>query len=118
MGYFLVLSLFLLWLIVAVAAVLLTRRLPALQPAYPYVVRIVAWATIGIVLSNSVLVLGLFLTGRQLPAHPADLFDHAMVITWAIALVLGPLPASAAGWLGGAVIGVCLALFHQRARPS
>lgn len=117
MSYFFVLPLFALWLIVAVVAVMLARKRPRLQPAYPYVVRICAWATIGIVLANIVLVLALVFSGAQLPERPIDFIDKAVVLVWGIALLLGPMLATVTGWFSGAILGVCLAVFHQHTQP-
>jgi hypothetical protein len=102
--YFLMVLAFIGWLVLAAAATLATRYVPALSAAYPYAWRIALWASAGIVAANAALAAILFLSHAALPP------GGALQLTWGMAAVLGPLLVSPAGWLAGAVIGAVQAM--------
>ena len=115
MLYFIILPAFALWLVLATLAVGVTKSVPKIAFAFPFVWRIGLWTTIGFVVANAVLVVlltgGFFAIDRQPSA--ANEGGNAMRILWGVGTVVGPIIASTAGWLLGAVIGVTLSLRHR-----
>ena len=115
MTYFLLLPLFLLWLICAIAATAATRFVSQLNQLFPYVWRVSLWATIGCVLANATLLWMLSLMERAgAPLFMGSFAEQAFQLTFGLALLAGPLLASAAGWSAGALLGALLAFLHGR----
>lgn len=115
MAYFLIFPAFCgLLLIVSGLSVLVARSVPAFSVAYPYVWRIVLWASVGLIAANIVLVtflaLGFFALGDGMA--PASAGYGAFQLLWALTAIVGPVIASAFGWLVGAVFGLGLA-YHR-----
>ena len=115
MTYFLLLPLFLLWLICAIAATAATRFVSQLNQLFPYVWRVSLWATIGCVLANATLLWMLSLMERAgAPLFMGSFAEQALQLTFGLALLAGPLLASAAGWSAGALLGALLAFLDGR----
>jgi hypothetical protein len=116
MLYFIILPAFALWLVLAALTVGMTKSVPRFAFAFPFVWRISLYATLGFVIANAVLVLALagssFAVGRQ-PSAAAE-GAGALQILWGVGAVVGPIIASAAGWLFGAVTGAALSLRHRQ----
>lgn len=116
MLYFIILPAFALWLVLATLAVGVTKSVPRIAFAFPFVWRISLWATIGFVVANAVLVVlltgGFFAIDRQ-PSAATEGGD-TMRILWGVGAVVGPIIVSTAGWLLGAVMGAALSLRHRQ----
>lgn len=112
MLYFVIVPAFVLWLVVAILAVALTRTVPRLAHAFPYAWRIALWATLGFLGANALLIL--LLTGGfpalDKPSSEIAASGDAGRILWAAGAVAGPPVASATGWLFGGIVGVALSL--------
>jgi len=115
MAYFIIIPIFVLWLVVAGAAIVGTRKIPSLNFAYPYVIRACTWATIGFLVANVALVLSLASSAQLLSELPNQFSGRSVLeMIWGLAAILGPVPASAIGWLAGAFLGFFLAYREGR----
>lgn len=116
MLYFIILPAFALWLVLAAVAVCITKSVPRVAFAFPFVWRISLWATLGFVIANAVLILflagGFSAVGTQPSAGTEG--GGALHILWGVAAIAGPIIASAAGWLVGAAVGAALSLRHRQ----
>lgn len=116
MLYFVILPAFAFWLVLATLAVAITKFVPRVAFAFPFVWRICVWATLGFVVANALLVLllaGGFMAIDRHESAPGEGGD-VLRILWSLGAVVGPLVASAAGWLSGAVIGAALWLRNRQ----
>lgn len=120
MLYFIIVPAFALWLVVATVAVGITKSVPRIAYAFPYVWRISLWATLGFIGANALLVLlltgGLFALDE--PSSQVTAGGGAARILWGVGAVAGPLVASAVVWFFGGVIGVALSMRRRRGSAS
>ncbi len=95
------------------------RLAPSLRPLYPFAWRILVWSTAGVVAANAAVLL-LFLVPAVAPEDlAADRGAGApLKIFLAAGLLVGPLVATALGFMVGSTVGVYLALRALRGRGS
>lgn len=115
MIYFFLLPLFVAWIAFALCIVFIARRWATLKPFSSSIQGVCVGATIGMLLANAILAALLLLTSTRLPPHSAGIVSNAVNFAWAFTAVIGPLPATVAGWLVGALGGVWLA-YRSRVR--
>jgi Ca2+/Na+ antiporter len=117
-AYFLVIPAFILWLLVATIAVVITKYITKLSAAYPYVLRIAIGSIIGILIANALLIglLALGFVGADSLNRGASR-DTAQIV-WGLATFVGPIMASVAGWILGGIVGVGHALLPFLVRKS
>ncbi len=106
MTYFLVLPAWLLAVLAMGAVTVAVRVVPRLSPAYRYAWRVLLWSSIGFVVANGAMV-GLYLLVAR--ADTSGAAGDAAKVGIAAALFLGPVVASAVGFVGGAAAGAVLA---------
>jgi hypothetical protein len=110
MLYFLVVPLFILWLLLAGAMLAASRFVPQLRLLYPWVVRICLWSTLGVIVANGAMVwLLTMLDHAGQPFLPGSFADELFRLAVGLAVVAGPLLASACGSSAGALLGAVLA---------
>jgi hypothetical protein len=116
MAYFVVVPAFVLWLLIAAAAIIAIRAVPRLTSAYSYVLRISIWATIGVVAANALLICLLTLGfGALERTEPLPSTAHDILrVAWGLAAIGGPIIASGLGWIAGCTIGADLAFLRGR----
>lgn len=115
MTYFLVLPLFILWLLGACAMTAASRFVPPLRHLFPWVWRICLWATLGVIAANAVMACTLAMIGSAgQPFAPGSFADELSRLAIGMAVLAGPLLASATGWSAGALLGAVLALLKTR----
>lgn len=115
MPYFFLLPAFIAWLLLSGAITLTARRLPSLKPWYPYVMRVSVWATIGTLTANLILISLLALGVRSLDGLQTGTTVHdGLQVIWGLSAIFGPFAVSALGWIGGAGLGMYLALQRKR----
>ncbi len=115
MAYFFILPAFVIWLVVAAIGLVIVRTSSRLSRAYPYAWRVVLWSTAGFSVANVFLVVAVAGIANMLgPGSPERTFaNDALQLIVGLGAIVGPIPASLAGWLGGAAVGALLA---RRAR--
>lgn len=119
MTYFLVLPLFILWVLGACAMTAASRYVPQLRLLFPWVWRICLWATLGVIAANAVMVWALTILGSvDHPFMPGSFADELSRLAIGVAVLAGPLLASAAGWSAGALLGAVLALLKTRRKAA
>ncbi len=93
------------------------RLLPSLRPLFPFAWRILLWATVGVVAANGA-VFALYLVPAFAPEGlAADQGTRGFLkMILAAGLLVGPLVATALGFMAGSTLGVFLAL--RALRPS
>ncbi len=115
MMYFVVAVLFVLWLVVAAGAVAATRFIAPLRPLFPFVWRMCLWATIGFLVADAALVGLMVVTSGFDPTFVrGTIGDEILRFVVQLAILVGPLVASAIGWLAGLLLGILLAFLRQR----
>jgi hypothetical protein len=116
MLYFIVIPAFVLWLVAAAMAVGMTKAVPRIAYAFPYVWRVSLWATLGFIAANALLIV--LLAGGMFALDGAStektVSGGAVRMLWGVGALAGPLVASATGWFFGAVFGAALSLRHHR----
>jgi hypothetical protein len=116
MLYFIIIPAFVLWLAAAALAVGVTKSVPRIAYAFPYVWRVSLWATLGFIAANALLIA--LLAGGSFALDEASsektASGGAMRMVWGVGALAGPLVASAAGWFFGAVFGAALSLRLHR----
>lgn len=95
------------------------RLTPSLRPLFPFAWRILLWSTAGVVAANGAVFL-LYLVPAFLPEElAADQGVGGMLkIFIAAGLLVGPLVASALGFMAGSTLGAFLALRSLRPAPG
>ena len=114
MLYFFILPAFLLWLVVAAGSVVLAKSVKDLQPALPYVWRICLHATLGFLIANIMFIVALWIGSDAMKEATSEPKGGGLLQAMiGVAVILGPVVASAIGWFCGAVTGF---LFAFRSR--
>ncbi len=95
------------------------RVTPSLRPLFPFAWRILAWSTVGVVTANGAVFL-LYLVPAFSPEElAADQGARGLLkIVLAAGLLVGPLVATALGFMAGSTLGVFLALRALRPSPG
>jgi hypothetical protein len=117
MAYFIILPAFIVWLIVGAIALLVIRANGRLSHSFPYAWRFYLWSTIGFVIANVLLVI-VVAGGAALlePGSEERTFGRdAVQLMVGLGGIVGPIPASVIGWLGGGLLG---AFRSFRKRPQ
>ena len=111
MAYFFILPAFVVWLIVAAIGLAIVRTNNRFSGVYPYAWRVVLWSTAGFIVANALLIIVVAgaanVLGPGLPER--TLTRDALQLIMGLGAILGPIPASLVGWLGGAALGAVLA---------
>ncbi len=93
------------------------RAAPSLRPLFPFAWRILLWSTVGVVVANAAVFL-LYLVPafapEELAADPGA--GGLLKVFLAAGLLVGPLVASAVGFMAGSTVGVYLALRALRGK--
>jgi hypothetical protein len=79
-----------------------------MAPAFPFAWRILLWSSVGFLVANGLLVGGFLVLARLEPGSGAR--APAVKLGLGAALILGPVVASAVGFVGGALLGAVLAV--------
>lgn len=95
------------------------RLAPSLRPLFPFAWRILLWSTVGVVAANGAVLL-LYLVPSFAPEElAADRGARGLLkIFLAAGLLVGPLVASALGFMAGSTFGAFLALRSLRSPLS
>ncbi|MGE5189623.1 MAG: hypothetical protein ACM3NF_06155 [Gemmatimonadota bacterium] len=95
------------------------RVAPPLRPLFPFAWRIFLWSTVGVLVANGAVLL-LFLVPAPPSSGPAGGpgASDAWKIGLAAGLLLGPVAATALGFVAGSTFGVFLALRSLRPAPA
>jgi len=113
MPYFFVVQAFVMATLVMAAAALLCAFVSRLRWAYPFAWRMLVWSSVGCVVVN-LPVLALYLVPLAFDRAGISLNSggsgSALNIVLAVGLLIGPVVASAAGYIGGVLLGYYLAL--------
>jgi hypothetical protein len=111
MAYFIILPAFVVWLIVAAIALAVIRTNTRFSSVRPYAWRVVLWSTGGFIAANGLLVV--IVAGAAsvlgLGSPQRTVARDALQLIVGFGAIVGPIPASLLGWLGGAVLGALLA---------
>ncbi len=113
MTWFVILPLWLASLGAMALATVATRVVARLAPAFPYAWRVLVWSSVGFVAANALVLAGFVVVARAVDGAPPA--SGAAKVGLGAALLLAPVIASAAGFLGGAGPGVVLAWRVSRA---
>jgi hypothetical protein len=77
--------------------------------------RVCIWATVGTLTANVILISLLALGVQSLNSLQTGSPIHdGLQVMWGLSTLLGPFAASAVGWIGGACLGMYLALGRRR----
>jgi hypothetical protein len=119
MAYFVVVPAFVLWLLMAAAALVATRAVPRLTSAYSYVLRISIWGTVGFVGANALLIclLALGFGALERTESSQSTAHDFLQMAWGLAAIGGPVIASGLGWIAGCILGAALAFLRGRRLP-
>lgn len=111
MPYFFVVPAFVMATLVMAGAALLCAFVSRLRWAYPFAWRMLVWSIVGCVAAN-LPVLALYLVPLAFDRAGISLntAGSALNIVLAAGLLIGPVVASAAGYIGGVLLGYYLAL--------
>ena len=117
MLYFFIIPLFLIVVFLLTVATVLTRFVEPFKPAFPFVWRSFLWSSVGFIVSNS-LVLAAFLLPALLDKNQGQMSGPAK-FGFVAFLFIGPVIASAVGFIGGLALGIWFAIrFKHRSRPN
>ena len=105
MVYFVLLPIFIMWLLLATAMVLLARLKPSLQHMYPIALGIAVWSSIGFIAANLVLILLIWIGGQFVASDNVGSIHQILQLVFGLMVLVGPIAASAIGWAGGLVLG-------------
>ena len=119
MAYFVIVPAFVLWLLVAAAALVAAKFVPRLAAMYAYVLRILIWGTVGFVAANALLIcfLALGLVALERTESSQSTTHDVLQMAWGLTAIGGPIVASALGWMAGCILGGVLALLRGRRLP-
>ncbi len=93
------------------------RIAPPLRPLFPFAWRILLWSTVGIAAANGAVLLLYLLPGLAPEGLAADPRARGLLqISLAAGLLVGPIVATALGFMAGSTLGVFLALRSLRER--
>lgn len=113
MAYFIILPLWGIALVGMTGATMATRLVPRLAPAYPFAWRMLLWSSVTFVGSN-VIVLAFYVLAARIAGSIGQSAHPAAQLGLGAALLLAPVVASGAGFVGGAGVGAWLA--HRATR--
>ncbi|PWF44686.1 hypothetical protein [Massilia glaciei] len=114
MAYFIILPVFVVWLLVAGAAMVACRLIPSCADAWQYVWRIALWATVGFIVANAAL---WFFLMPALAAMPSNSDSSGMLKSlWGLVAIGAPFLITPIGWAIGAAIGFFLGHRTHHAR--
>lgn len=114
MAYFIILPVWVLVLLGMAALTVATRMVPRWSPIFPYAWRVLLWSSVGFLVANALLWLGeAAIVGAGRPADAEQSGPAALQAALGLALILGPVIASMAGF--GTGTGVALFLARRRA---
>jgi hypothetical protein len=114
-AYFFVLPAFFLWLIIAGALVVATKRISRIHSAYSIVWRISLWGTLGFIAANALFIVLLISGFSALDVSSASpsFIHNTLQFLFGLIAIGGPVIASFLGWLVGVMVGAVLSLYYH-----
>lgn len=116
MAYFSLLPIFMIWMLLATATVLITRSKPSLRHIFPIALSIAVWSSVGFIGTNLAFVLVIWLGSLLLEGSNEGSLHQFLQLVFGLLILGGPIVSSAIGWAGGFVLG--LALNYKKSRAS
>jgi hypothetical protein len=113
MPYFFLIPAFAVWLMLSAAAVLACRFWGPARKLLPYVWRLCAGASVGVLIAHALLWAGIMAAARLAGSAPGQP-HQALALLMAGALFIGPFAVTVLGWFAGALTGFVLALRARR----